>query len=323
MSSSTPPKPLGEETGPQEFDIEDEGLADSPSSPELLTLLPYSGLEDSVSALLPSAPKAPKTNQLNLWSACSLLIGSQIGSGIFSSPSQIDRNVSSPGAAICVWIACGLLAWTGAASFAELGTTIPVNGGVQEYLAYIYGDLLASLSSWIAIIAVRPCAMAILSLIFAEYWTKVFLPPGTEHLWLDKMLALAVLFVVFLVNVVSTGASIKVTDLISVVKLLGLFLVIVVALLVAVFGINGDGMGPSTDWRSRNWFAHRDVVNEGANLDWDTVSNWGLIGYSTTAMYAGLWAYSGWITVSCPFRHETETVSDFTFPPRRTLSQKK
>jgi amino acid transporter len=35
------------------------------------------------------------------------------------------------GASLVVWLAAGLLGWTGASSFAELGTAIPLNGGPQ------------------------------------------------------------------------------------------------------------------------------------------------------------------------------------------------
>lgn len=35
------------------------------------------------------------------------------------------------GASLIVWVVAGLLGWTGASSFAELGTAIPLNGGPQ------------------------------------------------------------------------------------------------------------------------------------------------------------------------------------------------
>lgn len=57
---------------------------------------------------------------------------------------------------MAVWLASGMLAWTGASSYAELGSSIPVNGGPQAYLAYAYGPLLSYLFAWTAIIALRP-----------------------------------------------------------------------------------------------------------------------------------------------------------------------
>ena len=55
-----------------------------------------------------------------------------------------------------VWVASGILAWTGASSFAELGSAIPQDGGAQAYLSYAYGPLVSYLFAWTAIIALKP-----------------------------------------------------------------------------------------------------------------------------------------------------------------------
>lgn len=65
-------------------------------------------------------------------------------------------NTHSVGASLTVWLVSGLLAWTGASSFAELGSAIPLNGGAQAYLAYAYGPLISYLFAWTAIIALKP-----------------------------------------------------------------------------------------------------------------------------------------------------------------------
>jgi len=69
------------------------------------------------------------------------------------------------GASLAVWAAAGILAWTGASSFAELGASIPVNGGAQAYLAYAYGPLMSYLFTWTSI-ALKPGANAVIGLIF-------------------------------------------------------------------------------------------------------------------------------------------------------------
>jgi amino acid transporter len=65
-------------------------------------------------------------------------------------------NANSVGASLAVWLLSGILAWTGASSFAELGSAIPLNGGAQAYLAYSYGPLVSFLFAWTAIIALKP-----------------------------------------------------------------------------------------------------------------------------------------------------------------------
>ncbi|KAI4150153.1 MAG: hypothetical protein L6R39_002327, partial [Caloplaca ligustica] len=72
-----------------------------------------------------------KHKSITYLNGLSLIVGLIIGSGIFSSPAQITTNAGSPGASLVVWLVAGILAWTGASSYAELGGAIPLNGGAQ------------------------------------------------------------------------------------------------------------------------------------------------------------------------------------------------
>lgn len=83
-----------------------------------------------------------------------------------SSPGVVLVNTQSVGASLLVWIISGVLAWTGASSFAELGAAIPLNGGAQAYLAYAYHPLVSYLFAWTAISALKPGGNAIIALIF-------------------------------------------------------------------------------------------------------------------------------------------------------------
>jgi L-type amino acid transporter 9 len=242
------------------------------------------------------------TTQLTFSSIFALIVGGVIGSGIFSSPSQVDQNVPSPGVAILVWIIGGLIAWAGAASFAELGAAIPDNGGMLEYLSYIYGDLLAAIMSWTWIMAVKPSSMAVLSTIFAEYWTSIIVSSGSEHFWLNKLLAVATLGSMVLVNALGSKHSTRLIDLLLFIKLMTVASVVTIAILVAAFNLTADGKWPSQDWRTRNWFARREKDISGSTIDWATIDSWELLGYYTNALYAGLWSYSGWDSVSSLFR---------------------
>ena len=242
--------------------------------------------------------------QLTLFSAYAILVGSQIGAGIFSSPSEIDKNSPSPGAATIVWIVGGVIAWTGAASFAELGAAIPVNGGMQEYLGYIYNDFVASVMSWTWIVALKPSSVAILCIIFAEYWTTNIFSATDKSVWVDKILALATLGSVLLLNCISSVSSTNLTTVLLFTKLFAMLLLIVLALLVVTTNLNSDGKGPSDDWKSKPWFASRTIEDGGAIFDWGAISGWQLLGHYTTAIYAALWGYSGW-------DHVKDSLSEF------------
>jgi amino acid transporter len=237
--------------------------------------------------------------QLTFFDGYTLLASFMIGSGVFSSPCQINNNVPSPGAAILVWICGGLLTWAGAACFAELGAAIPVNGGMQEYLQYIYGDFAAMVVSFTWIAAVKPCSMAVLSIIFAEYWTRAILGASRDgYYWVDKSLAIGALFVMTASNSFSTRTSSRLNGVFYFIKLSTVGFIAVLTLLVMFVGLNGQGEEPSKDWKTRNWFANRPTQSDGKTIDWDKLSPWESMGYYSAAIWAGLWAYGGWDNVS-------------------------
>ena len=106
-----------------------------------------------------------KHKTLTYLNGLSLIVGLIIGSGIFSSPGSVSTRVGSPGAALVVWVIAGVLAWTGAASYAELGGAIPLNGGAQVYLAKTFGELSGFLFTWVAMLVLKPGSAAIIAII--------------------------------------------------------------------------------------------------------------------------------------------------------------
>jgi solute carrier family 7 (L-type amino acid transporter), member 9/15 len=247
------------------------------------------GEQDNPStALMPhrmeTSDLAPK---LTFFDAFALLVSLQIGSGIFSSPSQVNKHTPAPGFALLTWLISGLLAWMGSMSFAELGAAVPVNGGMQEYLKYIYGDVLASLASWIWIMAVKPSSMAILSIVFAQYWiNSIFAGSIPANGWQNKLLAICGLAVVVLFNAISLNVTTRLTRLFLWLKLTTISLLLCCALLHLLFGLHLGSPAPSRDWLSREWFNND-------NLSWRS-GTWHSIGEYTIAIYAGLWAFAGW-----------------------------
>lgn len=92
-----------------------------------------------------------------------------------ASPGVVVANTQSVGASLAVWFAAGILAWTGASSFAELGASIPLNGGAQAYLGYAYGPLMSYLFTWTSL-ALRPGSSAVVGLVFGMYASNIQAP---------------------------------------------------------------------------------------------------------------------------------------------------
>ncbi|KAF2647228.1 amino acid transporter [Lophiostoma macrostomum CBS 122681] len=233
--------------------------------------------------------------QLTTRHAFAILVSLQIGSGIFASPAQVDSNVPSPGAALLVWVLGGLLSWAGAASFAELGAALPLNGGSQEYLRYVYGDSVAFLMSWIYIVGVKPCSMAIQSIVIAESIGAVsFTPPVAT--WILKLIAVSAFVVLVLLNSINTKLTMRLSESFTVFKITTVVL-IVIGGLIAIISFYVDpnsSLSGADDWHTKNWFQTRPTFSGGRTVDWTSMGAWERYGHYSAAIYAGLWAYDGW-----------------------------
>lgn len=224
-----------------------------------------------------------KNKTLTYLNGLSLIVGLIIGSGIFSSPGSVSTRVGSPGAAILVWIIAGILAWTGAASYAELGGAIPLNGGAQVYLAKTFGEVIGFLFTWVAMLVLKPGSAAIIAIIMGEYFVRAFIGPDAEHVspWINKAVALVGLFIVTFLNCVSTKLGTRVNDTLMFMKFIALLGVTVTGVVVAITGKTLKGKS-EVEWKPHQLF-------ENTSTD---MSAWAL------ALYAGLWAYDGWDNVS-------------------------
>lgn len=212
-----------------------------------------------------------------------LIVGLIIGSGIFSSPSQVSSRIGSPGAAIVVWVIAGILAWTGAASYAELGGAIPLNGGPQVYLAKTFGELSGFLFTWVAMLVLKPGSAAIIAIIMGEYLVRAFIGPDAETInpWINKAVALVGIVLVTFLNSISTRLGTRLNDVLMFLKFIALLGVTVIGVVVAITGKTFKGKA-NMEWKTHEWF-------ENTSSD---MSAWAL------ALYAGLWAYDGWDNVS-------------------------
>ncbi|KAI1497560.1 amino acid transporter-like protein [Biscogniauxia marginata] len=220
-----------------------------------------------------------KHKTLTYLNGLGLIVGLIIGSGIFSSPSQVNMNVGSPGASLIVWAIAGVLAWTGAASYAELGGAIPLNGGAQAYLSKIMGELAGFLFTWVAVLVLKPGGAAIIAIIMGEYLVRAVIGAEAETVnpWINKGMGLVGLFVITFLNCLSTRLGTRVNDGLMFLKFIALLGVTIVGIVVALTGFSFSGQA-NTDWKNHDWF-------EGTSTDG---SHWAV------ALYAGLWAYDGW-----------------------------
>jgi basic amino acid/polyamine antiporter, APA family len=111
--------------------------------------------------------------------AAAIVISNVIGVGIFITPRIIAVAVPHPLAFLGVWLAGGLLAFTGAMAYAELGTLRPRSGGEYVYLREGYGPLAAFLTGWTSFVAGFAGAIAAGALGVSDYLGR-FVPAAAD-----------------------------------------------------------------------------------------------------------------------------------------------
>ncbi|CAN8105770.1 unnamed protein product [Discula destructiva] len=244
-----------------------------------------------------SARSEPR--RLTLLNGLALVISLQIGSGIFTMPSQTSQFVPSPGVGLIVWLVAGLLVWTGAASFIELGLRVPSNGGIQEYLRTAYGgghsgdgkdeaigargELAGFLFTWTWVFLAKPAANGAIATIAANYLARPFLGETSVSPLMSRVIALMCIAFVTFINCLGAASGAKAANVFLMLKLSALCSIIVLGL-VTWLGGQGDGVPASP---GSGWFGAAPEA-PGAQLS---------VGSFVTAIFGAVFCYGGWETV--------------------------
>ncbi len=163
---------------------------------------------------------------LTLFDLTMIAIGSVIGSGIFLTPSMIASALPSPLWILFVWVVGGVLALTGALTYAELSAMMPDAGGIYVYLTKTFGRLFGFLYGWIYFLVVNTGGIAAISIAFATYFAYfVQLNPA-----MVKIVAIAGIIFLTFINVWGVKQGAIFSDLFTVLKIIGMAALIVIGL---------------------------------------------------------------------------------------------
>src|SRR5712692_1866011 len=204
--------------------------------------------------------------RLGLLDATNIVVGTMIGSAIFLVPNTIAQNVPSVSLILAIWLLAGVLSFFGALAYAELGAMMPATGGQYVYLRTAWGPLWGFLCGWNFFLAARSGATAAVAAGFSIYLSYfVSMPPA-----LSRALAAALILALTLVNYRGVRLRATVQNIFTILKVLGL-----VMLIGSMFVTGGRGIPQPPLQPSALSAAHL-----------------------ATAMIACFWAYNGWVAIS-------------------------
>jgi len=204
--------------------------------------------------------------ELTLYGLTMVAIGSCIGSGIFRTPTEIAGHLPSQTLILVVWALGGVIALTGALTFAELGSMFPRAGGVYVYLKEAYGDLAGFLYGWAYLTVINSGALAALSLTFTAYLAYLF--PAIKPI--ETAVAVSAIVVITLINLFRVKIAEMFTNIFTGLKLLGIGSIVLIG---CFWGSAGGGEGAESILGSSG-----DGLTRGFGL----------------ALVGVFWSYGGW-----------------------------
>ena len=129
------------------------------------------------------------------------MAGAIIGVGIFANPANVARILGEPSLILLAWALGGVLALLGGFAYAELGSRLPEVGGQYTYLARAWPPVVAFLYGIALLFIINGGSVAAVSIVFASYVDRSFLPLGGMGIKVVAALVLIALTVINLLGV--------------------------------------------------------------------------------------------------------------------------
>lgn len=196
---------------------------------------------------------------------------------------------------LAVWLITGVISIFGGMINAEVGSVFPQTGGMYVYFRHMYGDFFAFLFGWAGLIVINTASIAGIAFLFAQYSDYFLHLPRfdatTEHsfaitipfigklFWLEnigvKLSAIALIFLLTIINIRSVKAGAYVQVLFTIIKLLA------ITFLIAGIFLSGKG-------NVANFYTTKTAVH---------FSGWEIVTGMIAACSGALAAYDGWIVL--------------------------
>ncbi|KAJ2686150.1 methionine permease [Coemansia sp. RSA 1285] len=186
---------------------------------------------------------------IGIFSATGMGVSLMVGSGIFSTPAAILGLVGTPSMALVLWGIGAVISFGGATAFIELGLMYRENGGTMRFLAHSFPKpklMLSYLFAWTMIACIRPGAIAANGPVIGKYWLyAIGSDKNSSTGWHARGVGFGCITFVTLINILSARWSLRLINLLTVIKIAVLLVIVVTGIIAAAGGLSVE--------RNSNW----------------------------------------------------------------------
>ncbi len=127
-----------------------------------------------------------------------IVIANMVGTGVFTSLGFQLLDIQSGFVILLLWAIGGLIAVSGAMTYAELGAAFPRSGGEYNFLSKIYHPAVGFVAGWTSVTIGFAGPSALAAMTFAAYATSIF--DVAQSVWLERGLAIGLVAVLTIVH---------------------------------------------------------------------------------------------------------------------------
>jgi APA family basic amino acid/polyamine antiporter len=206
-----------------------------------------------------SPPRAVLERNAGPFLATCLIIANVIGSGIYTTPGFLARDLQTPVAVLGIWMIGAVLAFAGALSYSELGAMFPEAGGEYVYLREAFGPLFGFLAGWASFVAGFSAPIGAAAIGFSAYLAHFIPGLGPQNVFwtgslgrfsfqisTGQIVALAVLWFLSLLHITGIRRGGRLQVLLTVVKVAAITALIVLGVWIGRGDWNNFHSGPQT-----------------------------------------------------------------------------
>ncbi|MEO1036214.1 MAG: amino acid permease [Pseudomonadota bacterium] len=165
--------------------------------------------------------------------ATAVIVANMIGTGVFTSLGFQLLEIDSPFVLLSLWVIGGLIALSGALSYAELGAALPRSGGEYHFLSTIVHPSVGFTCGWISATLGFAGPVALAAKTFAAYASSSV--PVLATPLIENMLAVALIVILAITHSINRQASGAAQQTFTAIKIL-----IIVAFCIAALVFAGE-----------------------------------------------------------------------------------